>query len=64
MNFLIKDDELFKKCNDIWNKVSNSIKKELDCKPIHNNKFSKTKIRPYGSEATDIHASRIPEAEM
>ena len=26
MNFMIKDDELFKKYNDIWNKVSNIIK--------------------------------------
>ena len=29
MNFLIKDDDLLKKCN-IWNKVSNNIKKEID----------------------------------
>ena len=27
--FLIKDDKLLKKCNDIWNKVSNIIKKNL-----------------------------------
>ena len=26
-NFLIKDDDLLKKYNDVWNKVSNSIKK-------------------------------------
>ena len=32
---LIKEyDELLKKHNDIWNKVSNSIKNEFDCKPI------------------------------
>ena len=29
-----EDDELLKKHNDIWNKVSNSIKNEFDCKPI------------------------------
>ena len=33
MSFLIKDDNLLKKYNDIWNKVINSIKKELDCDP-------------------------------
>ena len=27
IHFLIKDDELLKKYNDIWNKVSNSMKK-------------------------------------
>ena len=37
--FLIEDDELLKKDNDISNKVSGSIKKELDCKPIHKNFF-------------------------
>ena len=30
MNSFLKDDELLKKYNDIWNKVSNSIVKELD----------------------------------
>ena len=39
MNFLIKDDDLLKKYNDIWDKVSHSIKKELDCEPIYNIKF-------------------------
>ena len=27
MNLFVKDDDLLKKYNDIWNKVSNSIKK-------------------------------------
>ena len=40
MNSLIKDDELLKKYNNIWNKVSNnSIKKEPDCKPIYKNLY-------------------------
>ena len=42
MQFLIKDDELFKKYNDIWNKVSNNIEKEFDSEPIYNNKYLKT----------------------
>ena len=32
---MIEDDELLK---NIWNKVSQSIKKELDSKPIYNKK--------------------------
>ena len=27
MYFLIKGNDLFKKCNDIWNKISNSLQK-------------------------------------
>ena len=37
INFLIKDDDLLKKYNDIWNKVSNSIKKEYDWKKLNIN---------------------------
>ena len=28
--FLIKNDNLLKNCNDIWDKVSNRLKKKLD----------------------------------
>ena len=62
MNFLIKDDELLKKYNDTWNKVSNSIKKEHHCESIFNKKFLKIEISSYGDEATDFHTREIPEA--
>ena len=35
---LIEDDELVETYTNIWNRVSNSIKKELDFKPIYSNK--------------------------
>ena len=33
VKFLINDDDLLEKCSGIWNKISNSIKKELDYEP-------------------------------
>ena len=36
MSFLIKDDELLEKYNEICEKVRNSIKKEFDSEPIYN----------------------------
>ena len=36
--FLIKDDELLEKCNEFWEKVKNSIKKEFDSEPGYNEK--------------------------
>ena len=51
------------KLKHYWNKVSKSIKKELDCKPIHNKKFLKTKILSYSGEATDFHNKEIPKLE-
>ena len=45
-NFLIEDDESLKK-HDIWNRFSNSMKKEFDSEPIYNKKFLETKIKSY-----------------
>ena len=44
MDFLIEDEELFKKYNDIWNKVSNSMKKEFDREPFHNRIVSFSRV--------------------
>ena len=58
--FFIEDDEFLENYNRIWNEVSNSIRKELGCRPINNKKFLKTKIRSYGGEATDFHNKEMP----
>ena len=38
MYFLIKDNELLKKYNEIWNKVSKVIKKGFDSEPVYYDK--------------------------
>ena len=60
--YLIKDAKLLKKHVDLWNKVSNSIKKELDSKPYTSKKFLNTKIRSDGDEATYFYCRKTPEA--
>ena len=45
MYFLIKDDELLKKYNKIWEKVKNGIKKNFDIKLVYNEKYLKGKIK-------------------
>lgn len=45
MSFLKKDDELLEKCSKIWDKVSDSIKKESETKPVYNQKYLKNKIK-------------------
>ena len=37
MYFLIEDDDLLKKYNTIWDKISADVKKEFDSKPVYNN---------------------------
>ena len=43
MFFLIKDDELLEKYNEIQEKVKNSSKKEFNSEPVYNEKYLKTK---------------------
>ena len=37
--FLIEDDDLLEKCNNIWDKVSADIQKEFDSEPACNKEF-------------------------
>ena len=45
MSFLIKDDELLEKFNEIWRKIKNSIKKKFDSEPLYNEKYLKAIIK-------------------
>ena len=54
MYFLIEDDELLNKYNDILNKVNNNIKKEIDLEPIYNKILLETNIKSYGDKAIDV----------
>ena len=44
---MIKDDELLKKYNEIWEKVKYSIKKEFDSESIYNEKYIKAKTNSF-----------------
>ena len=48
-------------CNDIWNKVSNSMKKEFNSEPIYNKKILKTKMKYNNDETTDCHDKENPK---
>ena len=50
MSFLIEDDELLEKYNEIWGKVRNSIKKEFDSEPVCDEKYLRTKIKSYNGK--------------
>ena len=59
MYFLFEDDDLWTKYNDIWKKVSSSMKKELDCEPMYKKKCLQTKIKSYNADATDFRDKEI-----
>ena len=62
-SFLIEDDDILKKYNTIWDKVSADIKKEFDSKPIYNQEFLKTKIKSHGDKVTDFYDKEIPKVD-
>ena len=60
MSFLLKDEKLLERYNEIQKKVSNIIKKEFDSKPIYNEKYLKTEINSYnGKINTNFHNNKI-----
>ena len=44
INLWVYDKELLQKCNEIWNKIINLLKKTFDSKPVYNYEYIKTKI--------------------
>ena len=60
--FLIKDDELLEQYNEIWEKLKNSLEKELGSNPIYNEKYLKAKIKSYnGKINANFHNNKIPK---
>ena len=44
MPFLIKEDEMLEKYNEIWETFSNTIKKGFDSESVYNEQYLKIKI--------------------
>ena len=60
MYFLIKNDELPEKYNEIRNKVSKVTKERFDSEPVYNNKYLKTKIKSYeGKIITNFYDEQV-----
>ena len=45
-------------CNDIWKKVSNSIKKEFNSEPAHSKKHQITEIKSYNRKINTKEGSQ------
>ena len=54
MSFKVSDNKLSKKCNKIWERVSNLLNIEFDSEPVYGDidKYIKTKIKMYGHKVT------------
>ena len=54
LSFLIKDNKLIEKYNEIQDKVSKFVEKIFDSEHIYNGKYLKTKIKSYERKINTI----------
>ena len=62
MSFLIKDYELLKKYNKIWENVKNILQKESDSEPVYSEKYLQAKIKSCNRKInTNFYDNEIPK---
>ena len=62
MNLLVHDDEVLKKYNKIWDKISNLLKKGINSERVYNDKYIKIKIKIYNYRInTNFQGNKIPK---
>ena len=49
MSFLIKNDEVWQKYEDIWEVIKNKLNIKFHSQPIYENKYLKAKVREFNS---------------
>ena len=69
MSLMVKDKQLFKNYNKIWEKTESLIRKNFDSKPFYSNddnsKYIKTKIKTFkDSIITNFHNKKVPEEKI
>ena len=63
-SLLTEYEKWLEKHNKILDKVSNSIKKEIDSDPVESDNYLKTKIKYYkGKRKTSFHNGKIPKED-
>ena len=65
MSFLIKDDEVWEKYENIWDVIKNKLSIKFHSEPIYENNYLKTKVREYdGAIKTNFLDNGIPKENM
>ena len=69
MSLMVKDKQLFKNYNKIWEKTKSLMRKKFDSKPFYanddNSKYIKTKIKTFNdSMITNFHNKNVPKEKI
>ena len=61
----VKDKQLLKNYNKIWQKIGSLMGKDFDSKPFYGDKYLKTKIRTFeDSIITNFYDNKMPEEKV
>ena len=62
MPFIIKDDDVLDKYNDIWNQIKKALNIKFHSMPVHDKKYRKAKVREFsGVIKTNFLGDEIPK---
>ena len=59
MYSLIEDHDLLEKYHNVWDKVSDDIKKEFNSQPVYNENYLTTKKKSHCNEVTDFYNEKF-----
>ena len=48
--FVVNDEKILKKYNEIWNKIKKLFEKQFNSEPVHKDKYMKAKIKIYNNK--------------
>ena len=64
-DFLIKNNEVWEKYEDIWNVIKNRLSINFDSEPIYGNKYLKAKVRKFDDDIkTKFLGNGLPKENM
>ena len=65
ISFLIKDDEVLEKYDEIWDVIKNKLSIKFHSKPVYNQKYLKAKVREFdGVIKTNFLVNPVPKENM
>ena len=54
ISFMIEDDTVFVKYNEIWNQIKKTLNIKFHSMPVYNEKYIKSKVKEFNGEITIV----------
>ena len=62
MSFVIKDDDMVDKCNEIWDKIKETLSIKFHSIPVYDEQYIKAKVREFnGVSNTNFSSDEVPK---